>query len=122
MPNRVIAADAFTSQRQHLWDLCYRVTGSASDADTLLADCFARAIDQPGEPDDADWRALLTQSCAMLAADMLRQRKHRNYGGPWLPSLVETGNAASSGPRLPDSRPRYDLVESGSFAVLRALE
>ena len=122
MPNRVVAADVFTNQRQQLWDLCYRVTGNASDADALLATCFSRTVDQPGEPDDADWRGLLVRSAAMLAVETLRQRKYRNYVGPWLPSLIETGNAASSGPRRDDSRSQYDLVESGSIAFLRALE
>jgi len=82
MPRRVIAADVFTTQRQYLWDLCYRVTGTASDADAVLATCFAKAVDHPAATRYADWRTLLTQSAAMLAVETLRQRKYRNYVGP----------------------------------------
>jgi RNA polymerase sigma-70 factor (ECF subfamily) len=122
MQYRVVAAGAFTDQRQHLWDLCYRVTGSVTDADALLRDCFARAIDQPVAARDADWRVRLTRAAASLAMETFGQRRRRRYVGPWLPSPIETGNAASRAPRPGESLSRYDLVESSSFAFLRALE
>ena len=123
MQYRVAAADTFSTQRQHLWDLCYRVTGSVTDADTLLRECFAKAVERPLVDHDADWWSHLVRSAATLAMEALRHRKHRRYVGCWLPSPVETGNAAS-----PVHRPhsasgaRYDMVESGSMAFLRALE
>lgn len=119
-----VASDAFAAHRQFLWDLSYRVTGSSVDADTLLADCFARAIESPLHDRDADWRPYLTTLAARLAVATLRYRRHRKYPGCWLPSPVETGNAASLADRpqaLVDG-PRYDVVESGSFAFLNALE
>jgi len=122
MQYRVVAADAFTSQRQHLWDLCYRVTGSVADADVLMRDCFARVVDQPVGTRDADWRTQLTRAAASLAAETFRQRRRRNYPGPWLPSPIETGNAASRSSRPGDALSRYDMVESSSMAFLRALE
>jgi len=123
MPYRVVAADAFSTQRQLLWDLCYRVTGSIADADMLLRECFARAVERPLLDRDADWRPHLLRSAATLAMETLRQRKRRHYVGSWLPSPIETGNAASPGPRSADAATlRYDMVESGSMAFLRALE
>ena len=121
---RVVAADAFSTQRQSLWDLCYRATGNAADADMLLRDCFARAVARPLVSRAADWRPHLMRSAAILAMEVLRHRKRRRYVGCWLPSPVETGNAASRSPSPVASLhgPRYDMVESGSMAFLRALE
>ena len=123
MQYRVVAADAFSTQRQLLWDLCYRVTGTAGDADMLLRDCFAKAVEPPPVERDADWRPNLVGSAATLAMDVLRARKRRNYVGAWLPSPIDTGNATSRAPRpSATDGTRYDMVESGSIAFLKALE
>src|SRR4051794_29837910 len=115
MSHRVIATEAFTGQRQQLWDLCYRITGSVVEADMTLRECFLRAVEQPIVERDVDWGLPLVGSAALLARDALRQRKRRHYVGCWLPSLVETGNAVSARPRVDsDGIVRYDLVESGS--------
>ncbi len=122
---RVVAADAFSTERQSLWDLCYRATGSAADVDMLLRDCLTKAVEHPLVDRDADGRPPhLTRSAAILAMDTLRQRKRRKYVGCWLPSPVETGSGASRGPRSSTRShgPRYDAVESGSMAFLLALE
>lgn len=124
MPYHATASDAFASHRQFLWDLSYRITGSSVDADALLHDCFTRAMETPLRDPDADWRAYLTTIAARLAVVTVRHRKHRKYPGCWLPSPVETGDAASPAGRPEPSAegPRYDLVESGTFAFLNALE
>ncbi len=123
MQYRIVAADAFSTQRQFLWDLCYRVTGTVADADAVLRECFAKAVERPLVDRDADWRPHLLRSAAPLAMEALRQRKHRQYVGSWLPSPIDTGNAASPGPRGEAANgARYDLVESGSMAFLKALE
>jgi RNA polymerase sigma-70 factor (ECF subfamily) len=124
MSYRAVVSDAFAAHRQFLWDLSYRLTGSAVDADVLLRDCFARAIETPLRERDADWRAYLMSLAARLGVSTLRYRKHRKYPGCWLPSPIETGNAASLAGRPEPSAdgPRYDVVESGSFAFLNALE
>ena len=119
-------SDAFAEHRQFLWDLSYRITGSSVDADALLRECFTGAIGNPSGNRDADWLGRLTTIAARLAVATLRHRRHREYPGYWLPSPVETGDAASRTGR-PDAsangpRPRSDLVESGSFAFLMALE
>lgn len=120
---RVVAADAFSTHRQFLWDLCYRVTGSVADADRLLRESFAKAVERPLPSQSADWRPHLTRSAALLAIEAIRQRKRRYYIGPWLPSPIETGSAASPVMRSNGAGgPRYDIVESGSMAFLRALE
>jgi DNA-directed RNA polymerase specialized sigma24 family protein len=107
MQYRVVATDASSAQRQRLWDLCYRVTGTVEDADTLVRDAATH----------------LVRSVAAPAIEALRSRKRRQYIGSWLPAPVETGNAASAGPR-PDGAGgvRYDMVESGTMAFLGALE
>ncbi len=122
MPSRAVATDPFSTQRQLLWDLCYRVTGTVGDADMLVHDCLAAAAVRPPIHADA-WRTRLLHSVATLATDALQNRRRRQYVGSWLPAPVETGSAASPGPR-PDGTagPRYDMVESGTFAFLRALE
>ena len=122
---RVAAADALSTQRQSVWDLCYRATGSAADADMLLRDCLTRAVEHPRVERDAGERPpQLTRSAAILAMDAVRQRKRRKYVGCWLPSPVETGSSASREPRSSTGSdgPRYDAVESSSMAFLRALE
>ncbi len=123
MQYRVVAADVFSTQRQQLWDLCYRVTGSVADADTLLRECCTRALEHPRIDREADWRPHLLRSASTLAVEALRQRKQRRYVGCWLPSPIETWSAVSPGqrPEAGDGA-RYDMIESGSMAFLRALE
>ena len=123
MAYRAVAAEAFSTQRQLLWDLCYRVTGTVGDADRLLRDCFSRAVERPLVDRDGDWAPHLIRSAATLSMEALRHRKRRQYVGCWLPSPVETGNAASPAPRVHAATgARYDMVESGSMAFLNALE
>src|SRR3954466_15867644 len=123
MQSRVVAADALTAQRQLLWDLSYRITATVTDADLLVRECVAKA-DAPLQTDrDRNRRAHLLGAAASLAIEALRNRKRRQYVGAWLPAPLETGNAASGGPRPdPTSGARYDMVESGTIAFLRALE
>ncbi|MCX4242075.1 sigma-70 family RNA polymerase sigma factor [Paraliomyxa miuraensis] len=118
----------FSSHREHLWGLCYRMTGSAADAEDLVQDTFARALEKPPADTESPWRPWLARVATRLAIDALRHRKSRSYVGPWLPSPVETspsrsvagaGEPASS---EPDAEVRYGLRESASLAFLRALE
>ena len=120
----VVAADAFSAQREFLWDLCYRATGTSAEADMLLRDCLLKAVEHPLVERDADWKPHLTRAAALLAMDALRHRKRRNYVGCWLPSPVETGAGASRAPRSStwSHGARYDAVESASMAFLLALE
>jgi len=111
-------APAFAEHRRFLWDLSYRLTGCAADADDVVQETFARAAQRPPSR-EGDLRPWLSRVAVNLGRDLLRRRRRAGYVGPWLPSPVETGDAAS-----PDASPeaRYDLVESASFAFLLALE
>jgi len=120
---RAVAAVAFSTQRQVLWDLCYRMTGTVGDADMLLRDCFSTAAESPSVDRDGDRGSHLMRSAVMLSMAALRHRRRRHYVGCWLPSPVETGNAVSQALRpLSATAARYDTVESGSIAFLTALE
>lgn len=119
---------AYAENERFLWGLCYRMTGSAADADDLVQATFVRALESPPPRTDQPWRPWLTRVAVNLGRDLLRRRKRRAYVGPWLPSPIETGgeaDLASYEPTLAGSTTtegRYDLLESVSFAFLLALE
>jgi RNA polymerase sigma-70 factor (ECF subfamily) len=121
-------ADAFAADRRFLWGLCYRMTGSAADADDLVQETFTRALERPPVRADMPWRPWLVRVAMNLGRDLLRRRRRRRYVGPWLPSPIETGEEESPPahePALPGgdtTAGRYDLLESVSFAFLLALE
>lgn len=102
-----------------LWQLCYRLTGSAADADDLVQETFRRALEHPPADLTRDLRPWLVRVAVNLGRDMLRARKRRGYIGPWLPTPVETPDASALS--LP-SDARYSERESLSQAFLVALE
>lgn len=121
------AAHQFQECRQFLWHFCYRMTGTAADADDLVQETFARAIARPPLDMREGWRLWLTRVAASLSIDALRLRTRRPYLGLWLPDPIETGDDAS-----PPACERvnghastangYDLTESVSVPFLLALE
>ena len=120
-------AAAFEADRRFLWGLCYRLTGSPADAEDLVQETFARALERPPARTDEPWRPWLVRVALNLGRDLLRRRKRRGYVGPWLPALVEVGDEEP----LPAYEPavghtttegRYELMESVSLAFLLALE
>jgi RNA polymerase sigma-70 factor (ECF subfamily) len=121
------AAREFQAHRQFLWGLCYRMTGSAADADDLVQETFVRAIERPPRDLRDGWRGWLARVATNLSIDALRRRQRREYIGPWLPAPIETGSEASP-PGYEAASPetstghRYDLLESVSVAFLLALE
>lgn len=123
-----IYADAFREHERFLWGLCYRLTGSAADADDLVQETFVRAMERPPTRTDEPWRPWLVRVAVNLGRDLLRRRKRRAYVGPWLPSPIETGDEESPPAYEPavdgqtTTEGRYDLLESVSFAFLLALE
>lgn len=117
----------FREHERFLWGICYRMTGSAADADDLVQETFVRVISHPPARIDEPLRPWLVQVAINLSRDLLRRRKRRAYEGIWLPSPIETDdNAAAAFPEPADERDnpalRYDLLESVSFAFLLALE
>jgi len=117
---------AFAEHRQFLWGLCYRMTGSAADADDVVQDTFVRAMQHPPRRTNDPLRPWLVKVAMNLARDLLRKRKRRDYVGPWLPSPVDTADEVPSHEPVVEGREttegRYDLLESVSFAFLVALE
>lgn len=99
------------------------MTGSASDADDLVQDAYARAMERPPSGELRPW---LVTVALNLGRDLLRKRKRRGYVGPWLPepaALGEDGLApGQAGTNAVSTGARYELLESASFAFLVALE
>jgi len=126
-PSDALLTTWFDDHRGFLWGLCYRITGSAADADDLVQDTFMRALQRGPDALD-DPRSWLTRVAVNAARDALRRRKRRAYVGSWLPTPIET-----TGEEAPPSyepvaeggitlEGRYDLLESASLAFLQALE
>jgi RNA polymerase sigma-70 factor (ECF subfamily) len=115
-------AQVFADERRFLFGLCYRMTGSAADADDLVQETFARALAKPPARTDAPWRPWLVRVALNLARDELRRRKRRSYRGPWLPEPVEDAELVEPSHEPASTTGRYELLESVSFAFLLALE
>ncbi len=119
-----IAAEVYEADRRALWGLCYRMTGSAADADDIVQETFVRAIQRPPRRTNESLRPWLMRVATNLSLDHLRRRKRRDYRGPWLPSPLPTDEmeTAITAPVSDSPAARYDLRESVSFAFLLALE
>ena len=117
-------AAQFQEHERCLWGLCYRLTGSAADADDLVQETFLRAMERPPARREEPWRPWLVRVAVNLGRDALRRRKRRAYVGPWLPSPVETEDEPPSWELEGEggTEQRYDRIESVSFAFLLALE
>jgi RNA polymerase sigma-70 factor (ECF subfamily) len=122
-----ISAQTFDEHKRFLWGMCYRMTGSAADADDIVQDTFVRALEKPPADMEAPLRPWLVKVAINLSRDQLRRRRRREYAGPWLPSpvLTEGDDGVVLDHRADkESTPvtRYDLMESVSMAFLLALE
>jgi RNA polymerase sigma factor (sigma-70 family) len=122
-----IYREAYRNHQRAIWGLCYRMTGSAADADDLVQDTFARAIERPPPRLDQPIKPWLVKVALNLSRDLLKKRRRREYPGPWLPGLIETedGPPPALEAVLADgatTEARYDLMESVSLAFLIALE
>lgn len=122
-----MSAEIYNTNRDFLWRLCYRMTGSAADADDIVQETFVRVLEKPPRRLDDPLRPWLVRVAVNLSRDVLRRRR-RNYVGPWLPSPIATDEPANPPSYEPvsgdDASPlaRYDMLESVSFAFLLALE
>ncbi len=115
-------ARVFGAERRFLFGLCYRMTGSAADAEDIVQEAFARALAQPAARAERPWRPWLVRVALNLAKDELRRRKRRAYKGPWLPEPVDDAELVEPAHEPAVTEGRYELVESVSFAFLLALE
>ena len=123
----------FKENRNFLWGLSYRMTGSAADADDVLQETFVRLMQKPPSNTDEPLRPWLVRVAVNLSRDTLRRRRRQGYTGQWLPAPFETENneVVSAAPDFagvgqaadaPSPSARYEMLESVSFAFLLALE
>lgn len=112
--------EAFVTHERLLWGLAYRMTGSAADADDVVQDTFARALESPPPDLVRDLRPWLVRVTMNVARDALRRRRSAAYVGPWLPSPLEDDRFEAVLVEATDAR--YERRESASFAFLLALE
>jgi len=122
-----ISAQTFDDHKRFLWGICYRMTGSAADAEDIVQETFVRALEKPPADMEAPLRPWLAKVAVNLSRDQLRRRRRREYFGPWLPAPVMTeGESPLEFDQAPtqETSPvaRYDLMESVTIAFLSALE
>lgn len=122
-----ISAQTFDDHKGFLWGLCYRMTGSAADAEDIVQDTFVKALEKPPADTEAPMRPWLVKVAVNLSRDRLRRRRRQDYFGPWLPSPVMTegeSHLEMDQPTAPEDSPvaHYDLMESVTLAFLLALE
>ena len=117
VPADADVATAFRAEERRLWGLCYRLTGSAADADDIVQEAFLRLTERPPPDTERSLGPWLTRVTVNLARDTLRKRKRAQYTGPWLPSPIETPEEESAGPEA-----RYGTLQSITLRFLLALE
>ena len=108
--------NVFESHHRGLWGLCYRMTGSAADADEIVQDTYARVLERPPADLERSLWPWVRRIAMNLSRDRLRRRKSADYIGEWLPQPIQTDDE----PMLPDAR--YSMMESVTMAFLVALE
>src|SRR6185295_7860981 len=122
-----ISAQLFDEHKRFLWGMCYRMTGSAADAEDIVQDTFVKAMENPPADMESSIRPWLVKVAMNLSRDQLRRRRRREYVGPWLPSPVPTDGESRSQldhQSATEASPgtHYDLMESVTMAFLLALE
>src|SRR5690349_13420479 len=75
MPSAALLA-TIERNRKRLWGLCYRMTGSRSDADDLTQEALARAIEREAQvTDPAGLDGWLLRVATTTCLDHLRRRR-----------------------------------------------
>jgi RNA polymerase sigma-70 factor, ECF subfamily len=84
-----IDVETFEQERQRLFGLAYRMTGSVADADDIMQEAWLRAAATTDIERPAAW---LTTVVTRLSIDRLRSaaRRREQYVGPWLPEPILT--------------------------------
>lgn len=112
--------EAYHEEGLFLWGLCYRMTGSAADADDLLQETWVRVLESSPQDLDGGLGPWLVRAAVALSRESLETRQRREYIGSWLPApapdgLLEAESAEVSGRR-------YGNRESATAVFLLALE
>jgi RNA polymerase sigma-70 factor (ECF subfamily) len=66
-----ISAQTFDEHKRVLWGMCYRMTGSATDADDIVQDTFVKALERPPTDMEAPIRPWLVKVAMNLSRDHL---------------------------------------------------
>ncbi|MEU5214349.1 RNA polymerase sigma factor SigJ [Streptomyces sp. NPDC020742] len=116
----------FEDQRQRLWAIAYRITGTVTDADDAVQEAWLRWQALPDEPPVASPRAFLTTVVSRICYDLLGSARARRetYVGPWLPEPLLAGPefTVSAAPAGAGPEDRVTLDESVGMALLAVLE
>jgi len=107
----------FARERRPLWGLCYRMTGSAADADELVQETFTRAIEQPPKDATRPLGPWLRTVALNLSRDRLRRRQETHVGA-FVPEPVADSELVAE----PSPEARVSRTESATWAFLLALE
>ena len=121
MSDTIDYARLFAEHRPRLWGLAYRMTGSASEAEDLVQETFARALERPPVDRERPWGPWLVTVATRLAIDALRRRQRRGYTGAFLPVPLDPDTMATLMPSR-DGTERYETLDSLSFGFMLALE
>jgi RNA polymerase sigma-70 factor (ECF subfamily) len=113
---------AFRASERKLWGLAYRLTGVAADADEVVQEAFARALERSDPLQGDDLERWLVRVVTNLSLDRLRRRKRRSYVGSWLPSPVEGECAPEQDSAVESASASYERADEASYAWLVALE
>ncbi|MFV2179525.1 RNA polymerase sigma-70 factor [Actinomadura sp. LOL_016] len=107
-------AAAFAGMRPRLFDIAYRMLGSAAEAEDLVQDVWVRwqTYDHGTVADPAAFLATTTTRLAINVLQSARVRRE-TYVGPWLPEPVATEDDPCLG---------AERAEALSLAVLLLLE
>lgn len=110
---------AFRRERDVLFRTSYRMTGSVAEAEDVVQETFARALERPPADTGRPWGPWLMHVAMNLARDKLRARKRRAYPGVWLPAVLELPEDARE---QRTGEARYGELESVTMAFLLAIE
>ena len=117
MGARAMTEIPYDEHRPALFGLCYRMTGSAADAEDLVQETFRRAIERPPADPEAPLAPWLKRVATNLCIDALRRRQRERYFGPWLPTPIDTERVRDD--LEPGPEARYGVLESASAAFQR---
>lgn len=110
---------AFRAERTTLFRTSYRMTGSVAEAEDVVQETFARALERPPADASRPWGPWLMHVAMNLARDKLRARRRRAYVGMWLPAALELTDDARE---RRNGEAAYGEIESITVAFLVAVE
>jgi len=106
----------FQSYQRALFDIAYRMLGTASDAEDIVQDTFADVQYAGLNPDVKDPKAYLCKIVYNKCKDHLRTaaKMRQSYAGPWLPEPLLTDS-------LPENYLRQESLTTAYLLLLQEL-